>query len=138
MRNLLPSLHMGLSLFTHTSHRQVVKAAGNGDLKRLSLELEQGSDVLLEGAARGQRTAWHSAAKHGQLSALMLLEEIFKRPGGITYTYSTYRAVSATAVLLSLLDASDKQGVTPLMIACKKGHAECVRYLLSKVSLRKP
>jgi hypothetical protein len=126
---------MGQSLSTHQARRGLLQASGNGDLKSISLKLKQGSEVLLESAARRKRTAWHSAAKNGQLEALLLLEDIVRKEMSSNSLWNTYGYVSVTEALLSLVDASDKQGVTPLMLASQRGHAGCVRYLLSKVCL---
>lgn len=74
---------------------------------------------------------WLSAAKEGNLSLLVALVEFVR---------SSESALSALpedrreAKLLSMCNKANRKGLTPLHLACKNGHADCVRFLIMLVS----
>ena len=112
----------------------LLEATKAGDDVRATELLHRNPGLLT--AKRGlsdDSTLLHAACKAGRLSFLMLLDEFARGP---LSPFAELTEAQRQAKILALLNRTTAKGHTPLAIACKKGHAECVSFLAQQVRLQ--
>ena len=110
----------------------LLEAAKAGDFKRVDEILNRHPDLLT--AKKGlsdDSTLLHHAAKTGRLTFLSLILEFAQGPHSL---FAALTPEARRAKVLSLLNRTNSKGYTPLMVACKKGHADCAAFLVEQVS----
>lgn len=112
---------------------QIVIAALNGDSEAVKAQLDK--ELLKSIKSR----AWHAAAEAGKVDVLKLLVEAVEQGDSQgMFTSSVKRSLNSNSMrgksdlpLQVILTRTNKNGMSPLAVACHHGREEAVKYLLS-------
>lgn len=119
--------------------KELLKHAAAGDVDALNSVLDDNSRLVSHYSVFGGNSAWHKAAKSGNVPVLEALEaavlrqyelgskdlsETLSKPGVLRLGSSGPDAVTR------LINKSNIKGFTPLMLACSGSHTAAVSWLI--------
>ncbi|GLC57116.1 hypothetical protein PLESTB_001185000 [Pleodorina starrii] len=111
-------------------------AIAEGDVDTAVRALESHPGLSHKRAGKKNRTIYHACASSGQVEVLRrLCEHVWAHvPDELGKTHPGGAGPEGRfhPVLYRAVNSYDESGLTPLMLACKKGHAGAVQYLISQ------
>ncbi len=111
-------------------------AIADGDVDAAVKALEAHPILSHKRAGKKNRTVYHACASSGQIAVLRrLCEHVWHNvPDELGKTHPGAMPEGRShPTIFRAVNSYDESGLTPLMLACKKGHASTVQYLLSQV-----
>ncbi len=78
----------------------------------------------------GGQSAWHVAAREGQAEVLKAMADALKAASSTALAPMRELGDTADEIIESLAGLKDSKGLTPLHLACIKGHADVTEVLM--------